>query len=145
MRKLYNESAFTLVEIILSIVILGIIALSIIPFIGNSVVNIIRIGQKDQAVNTASSFTEIIQQKVIANNELDESEWQNLSSENVYYKDQLVNIEYKNCSNVADDPGETKLLFCKSETAGGYKVKVVFYYDDNKRIILNSFVSSKRS
>ena len=145
MTKINSHSGFTLLEVMISILILGIISVSIIPLIGSSAVNIIKIGRQDLAVNTAANFTDIIHQKVIADNELSEEIWGKFSSETLYYKDKEVKIEYKDCSSIDNHPEEDKLFFCKTDIKNGYRLKVVFYYDNGDNSTeLNSFVSYKR-
>jgi prepilin-type N-terminal cleavage/methylation domain-containing protein len=96
----YNYG-FSLLEVIISIFILGIIATTVVPAIGSSVVNIITAGKQDQALNTAANFTEIIQQEVISKNEeLTEEEWEDLEEETIYFRDNSVGIEYSNCAAV---------------------------------------------
>lgn len=145
MTKNNFDSGFTLLEVIISILILGIISVSIAPLIGSSAANIIKIGRQDLAVNTAANFTDIIHQKVIAENELKEEEWNTFSSEKIYYNGQQIKIEYQDCSSLNDNQKENKLLFCKKDVKNGYRLRVIFYYDSgNKKTELNSFVSYKR-
>lgn len=145
MTKNNFNSGFTLLEVMISILILGIISVSIVPLIGSSAANVIKIGRQDLAVNTAANFTDLIHQKVIAENELSEEEWNALSSENIYYNNQQLKIEYQDCSSLADNPGESKLLFCKKDVKNGYRLRVIFYYDSgNKKTELNSFISYRR-
>src|SRR6056297_23390 len=140
-----NNSGFTLIEIIISIFILGIIGVVIIPLIGDSVLNIVTIGQQDQAVNTATSFTEIAHQKVILYKELTTADWQDLVNSNIYYEDELVDIEYKICADIDTNPEETKIHYCQEKTSGGYKLKVIFFYQEGKKSIkLDSFITFKR-
>jgi prepilin-type N-terminal cleavage/methylation domain-containing protein len=145
MTKINSDSGFTLLEVMISILILGIISISIIPIIGSSAANVIKVGRQDLAVNTAANFTDIIQQKVIADNELSEEEWKAFRSKEIYYNDKQIKIEYIDCGSIESISNEEKLLFCKTDIKNGYRLKVVFYYDNgNKKTELNSFVSYKR-
>ncbi|MCF8002414.1 MAG: type II secretion system GspH family protein [Halanaerobiales bacterium] len=146
MKNSDYKSGFTLLEVLVSVALLGIVATTIVPAIGGSVVNIINIGVRDQAVNTTANFTEIVQQNIIiSGNELSEEEWQNMENEAVYFKGSKVNLEYSDCSTVENNPDETKIKFCKEKTSGGYKIKVVFFYHNgDKKVLLNSFATYKR-
>lgn len=141
-----NNKGFTLIETVMSIVLLGIIIASILPLIGNSVVTIIESGIRDQAVTTATNFTEMIHQEVILKkNEIPEEDWESFKNKTVYFKKDKINIEYKNSFNFNTTPNNNKLLFSKEKADGGYRLKVVFFYNKGEeQIELNSFVSFKR-
>ena len=141
-----SNSGFTLIEILVSIALIGIISTTIVPAIGSSVANILFIGIRDQATNTAGSLTEIIQDTIISSDvELNESKWKNIENETVYFKGNSINIEYTGCNSVDNNPSETKIKFCKEKISNGYKVKVVFFYQDGEnKVILNSFATYKR-
>jgi len=141
-----NNKGFTLIETVMSIVLLGIIIASILPLIGNSVVTIIESGIRDQAVTTATNFTEMIHQEVILRkSEIPEEDWESFKNKTVYFKKDKVDIEYKNSFTFNSTPNNNKLLFSKEKTDGGYRLKVVFFYNKGEeQIELNSFVSFKR-
>lgn len=139
-----NQNGFTLIEVTVSLLLLGIISTFIFPLIGSSVTKIIKSGNYDQAINTTSNFTELIHQEVISKGKLNEEQWENLSN-NIYYKGDSVDIEYKNSFNFNSKSKNNKILFSKKQTNGGYKLKVIFFFNNGKKQIrFDSFVSHKR-
>lgn len=59
-RNLKNQKGFTLVEVLISMVILGIVVFSFLNLFGTSFVNIYSMGTKDRAMAKASDIMDIL-------------------------------------------------------------------------------------
>jgi len=126
-----NKKGFTLIEVLISMVILGIILFAFLNLFGTSFANIFTMGNKDQAMATASDIMEDLYRKQVNREQQGEEFDENfiasfLNSEGINY----------------EDPIETINPFENENGQAGFKVTITIPYQSGgqeREISLTSF------
>lgn len=133
--KCKNKKGFTLVEVLVSLVILGVIVASILSFFGTGLLNMFSIGSKDIAMSQASDIMDFLYRKQgsagltiaeIESNILDYITQNNLNG--VSYS-----ITGPNFLSEEND----------LESIMGYNVKISVTYEEDSEVTLTSFIRGR--
>jgi prepilin-type N-terminal cleavage/methylation domain-containing protein len=134
---LYNdEYGFSLIEIIVAIAILGIIVVSIMGLLGNSIVHVFSSGKKDKAVSRAANQMELLYSINPKN-----------KAELILNNAELV-TDSSQQGGLYDETDKNIIRYCiEGETEGfadGFKVTIVAFYMNGKRYVtLTSFIRKR--
>ena len=132
MHIIKNEKGFTLIEVIVSVVILSILAVSFVPLFGFSFTNIFSYGERDKAMSVASNIME----ELYAEQPLEEE----------FSVTDIAGIEDNNDYFIYNGENEFKLekdevLVVDSADITGYKATIEVPYKNGERHVkLTSFV-----
>ena len=136
-----NQKGFTLIEIMLALVILGMMAISFLAFFGNSLTNIFQIRARKEALALATNKME----NIYALQPVDLS-----INENYEFMEDLLTAE--NYVVKYDDENDLYKLYAQSHKQGiiciekndqGFKVSIEINYRKEKTIKLTSFIRGK--
>lgn len=128
---LRGNKGFTLVEILISLVILGIIVASFLALFGTGLNNIFSIGSKDLAMAEASDFMEILYREQTSENGLTDADIENLLIAAGINQNGSYTIE------------EIDHLIDSDEATKGYEVTITINYGNNQQVSLTSFIRGK--
>jgi len=123
---------FTLIEIIVSIAIIGIMVVSFLTIFTNSFSTIFSMGHKTESVNEAQAFIETVYQEGLDDIDVIASTF------NSTKEDVVTNMN----SSLYDPSGSNKQIFHNVDTSGTHdKVTVmVFYQNGNRHVKLSALV-----
>ena len=142
--KYINNKGLSLIEIIISISILGIIIISVIPLFGDSLFHIISSSKKNEAMSIATNKMEQLYSIQPLNKPLNTNNIETQLSNN--YTVELDSEDEDYIFNIINDTdkiiGEI-IIDNHIDGNHGYKVTINIYYNmENKQITLTSFVRS---
>jgi len=124
MKVKFSNKGFTLVEILISLAILGIIVSAFVGLFGTGFANIFSIGNKDLAMAEASEVFEILYRE-LENERLTKGKIE----------------EILDNQNVADyEISEYKTIFSNGDPKGGYEVTITIVYQGDREVSLTSFI-----
>jgi len=143
MKKLRAKEGFTLVEVIVTILLIAVVSTVLLYLFTDSFKNIVHSGQKDEAISRNSDILDIIYS-------LDNTD--NISTIASDYSIDYLKYE-TDCSNLNYDPNN-KSEFCFTEVIGtdgngntivvGYNVHVITcYLNGERKVEHTSFVRKK--
>ena len=126
-RLQQREKGFTMVEVLISMAIISLLAMSFIPLFSSSLVNIFAYGERERAMTAASDIMEhLYARQPFDNGEPDIEELINENNENNKYEDFSF-----------DDEIDKEVI----EDVEGYKVTIeVKYQNEERKVTLTSFV-----
>lgn len=129
-RLQQREKGFTMVEVLISMAIISLLAMSFIPLFSSSLVNIFSYGERERAMTAASDIMEHLYARQPFDEEDDiEYEIDELINEN------NENNKYEDFS--FDDEIDKEVI----EDVEGYKVTIeVKYQNEERKVTLTSFV-----
>lgn len=126
MMNFKNKKGFTLVEIIITIALLGITLIVILGLFSNNIQHIFSSGKKDEAIAEASN----VMDKIYSIDPGSESEIAD-----------ALDITKVNCNQLYNNTNANISRYCLDKLSDGFKVTVVVYYLNGKRnVSLTSFV-----
>ena len=131
-RYQQNEG-FTLIEIIVSIAILGIITVSVMGLLSNSLVHVFSSGKKDEAITRAANKMEsLYQTNPTSKNDLSLGS----AAKQVNDCSQSGGLYNKTDKNI--------IRYCIKTKEDGFKVTIVaFYMNGKKHVTLTSFIRKR--
>lgn len=132
-RLLRCKKGFTMVEILISMVIIAVLAMAFIPLFSTSFVNIFAYGERDRAMTAASDIMDHLYARQPFENENEEEIGEIITDELANgYEDFVIN-----------DDNDNKDYVKEKEIKGvkGYKVTIeVKYQNEERDVTLTSFV-----
>ena len=143
MKKLKSKDGFTLVEVIVTILLIAVVSTILLFLFTDSFKNIIYSGQKDEAISKNSDILDVIYS--VENTSDISTIATDYNIDNLKYETDCANLTYdsshstKFCTttvNGTDGDGNTIVV--------GYKVKIkTFYLNGEKSVTHTSFVRKK--
>ena len=149
MKILRKKEGFTLVEVIVTILLIAVVSTILLYLFTDSFKNIVHSGQKDEAITRNSDILDIIYSLEEPDSE---SEYDSFSIN--YIKNELTkyidDLEYvSDCSNLSNNPNNVKSRYCietidNADGTVGYNIKTITFYLNGERSVTHtSFIRKK--
>ena len=143
MKKIRSKEGFTLVEIIVTILLIAVLSTVLLYLFTDSFKNIIHSGQKDEAITRNSDILDLIYSVEDSSNISDIASDYNI--DNLKYENDCTNLTYESdyptkfcvkSVNGTDGDGNTIVV--------GYNVEIItFYLNGERNVTHTSFVRKK--
>ena len=143
MKKLRSKEGFTLVEVIVTILLIAVVSTVLLYLFTDSFKNIIHSGQKDEAITRNSDILDLIYSVEDSSNISDIASDYNI--DNLKYENDCTNLTYESdyptkfcvkSVNGTDGDGNTIVV--------GYNVEIItFYLNGERNVTHTSFVRKK--
>ncbi len=135
MKKFNKNNAFTLVEVLVTIILIALIAMISLYLYTNSYSNLVYSGQKDKAVTEASNILDLIYSRQPVTDNSWEDIINDLNEENNF---NLVEVD---CNNLEYIDNVVYGYCIDNSFVDGFKFTVVVYYLNGKKYVtLTSFI-----
>jgi len=143
MKKLRAKEGFTLVEVIVTILLIAVVSTVLLYLFTDSFKNIVHSGQKDEAITRNSDILDLIYSVEDSSNISDIASDYNI--DNLKYENDCTNLTYESdyptkfcvkSVNGTDGDGNTIVV--------GYNVEIItFYLNGERNVTHTSFVRKK--
>ena len=143
MKKLRSKEGFTLVEVIVTILLIAVVSTVLLYLFTDSFKNIVHSGQKDEAITRNSDILDLIYSVEDSSNISDIASDYNI--DNLKYENDCTNLTYESdyptkfcvkSVNGTDGDGNTIVV--------GYNVEIItFYLNGERNVTHTSFVRKK--
>ena len=146
MKKLSTKEGFTIVEVIVTILLIAVVSTILLYLFTDSFKNIIHSGQKDEAISRNSNILDVVY-SLTTSDTIDEIKVISDSANNPY----ITDLEYvTDCSNLNNNPNNVKSRYCVEKVNNsegdtvGFNVSVItFYLNGERKVEHTSFVRKK--